>query len=441
MRIAIASVFGCELSWAARLQDEGSDVLYWIEPRSHKTIGDGLIEKAGSWDQLLFWAKDGLRQKVPTLLLFGSSGLGEKADLARKWGVPVIGGGTFCDKLEKDRSFGQVIAESAGCKIPACQEFKNVDECMKAAENLGDQATYFKTDSYIHGDATHGASSGETMVEYLTDLTRQYPVRGTCILQEKIEGVPLSTARWWNGMNFTGPYQGTYEQKAFMNDNIGPSTGCSLNATWFYEEESPLIAQKLGWDNLTFAFRKNAAPPGIYDINAVVDENGEVWYLEWTPRLGYDSEPTSMRLMENLSEHLWNVANGREMPAVFDDLAYSVRLSVPPYPSEDVEKNEKASPDGKAIHGADGLWDGNFIAYEVRDDPEGEICVAGPEGIVGLSLAVGEKLSELHSEVMGFAGDLRVAGLQWRTDGKHEIEEAAESLKEAGLEVHSGLIS
>lgn len=441
MRIGIASPYAYELSWAARLQDEGADVAYWVSVSTNKSVGDGIVPKKNSWDELLFWAKEGIRKKEPTLLLFGGTSLGEKADLARKWGIPIICGGSFCDKLEKDRSFGQEIAASIGIKIPAFKEFKDVSACINHAKAMGEQPMFFKSDSYVHLDATHGANSGPEMVEYLEDLQRRYPVRGSCILQEKIDGVPFSTGRWWNGMSWVGPYEATYENKKLMNDDIGPSTSCAFNTVWFYEQNEPEIAKKLGWEELTPIFRKHNAPPGFYDINAMIDKDGAAWFLEWTPRLGYSSEMTSGRLIEHLGDHLWEIANGREPAAVYDDLAYAVTLGVPPYPVEYVKLKDEASPDGTAVYGVDGLWDGNFIGYCVKDNPDGELALAGPEGFLGLTLATGEKLSLLHEEAIDFATNiLRCPGVMLRTDGDEDCKEAAQSLLEAGLDIHEGLL-
>lgn len=440
MRVAVATTFGCGLSWWRRLVDEGHSVRVWIQPPSHKTVGDGLVEKSGTYDDLLSWAKEGALQREPTIMLFDSSGLGEKADAARRWGLSVVGGGSFCDRLEKDRVFGQKIAEKAGCRVPPYQEFGSISDCASAAKKLGEKGSYFKTDRYIDSDATHGADNGEQMHEYLSGLVRRVGGHGSCILQEKIPGVPLSTARWWNGQSWVGPYEGTYENKKLMNDDVGPSTGCSFNAVWFYEPEIPRIAELLGWEGLETDFRRQNAPPGLYDINAIVDEDGEAWYLEWTPRLGYDSELTSARLIPDLGAHLHAIATGRDMPPVYDELAYAVRIGIPPYPWEHGEKNEKGSADGVEIYGADGLWDKHFIGCCVRDDDAGELAAAGPEGLIGLSLATGESLEDLHDEVIDFAKTLRVPGKMYRTDGAKDTAEQAEKLVQAGIEVHPGML-
>ncbi len=440
MRVAVASRFGNGLSWWRRLADEGADVRVWIDPPSQKSVGDGLIEKAGAYETLLSWAKEGVLSGEPTLMLFDSISLGQRADAARRWGLPVVGGGAFMDRLEKDRAFGARIAAEAGTRIPPCEEFASIHDALSRCESAPLGPAYFKSDRYIDGDATHGAHDGEEMAQYLRDLIEQHGGHGRCVLQTRIEGVPFSTGRWWNGLAWVGPYEATYENKRLMNDDVGPSTGCALNAIWFYPDEDPYMAQALGWEGLTLPFRRAHAPPGLYDLNAIVDAQGDAWFLEFTSRLGYDSEPTSQRLIPNLSAHLFAVANGAQIEAPYDDLAYAVRLSIPPYPWEYGERSDEGSADGHRIGGADGIWDGNFIAYDVRMRDEALVS-AGPEGIVGLTLAVGERLSDLHAEAMAFAKSLSVAGLMYRTDGDRDCAQAAKRLAEAGVEVHPGLLA
>ena len=241
-------------------------------------------------------------------------------------------------------------------------------------------------------------------------------------------------------MAFVGPFEGTYENKKFMNDDVGPSTGCALNAVWFYEME-PSVATSLGWANLESIFRQHRAPPGLYDINAVIDENGDAWFLEWTSRLGFDSEPTSACLVSDLGMLLHGVATGGALPGFdFDDVAYAIRLTVPPYPWEHAEKGQKGSPDGRSVRGVKSLWQDAFIGYNLRK-VDGRLEVAGPEGIVGLAIAVGDDLERLDEQTLDAAESIECAGLQYRTDGAANVAEAAKELLDAGVEVPTALTS
>jgi phosphoribosylamine--glycine ligase len=408
-------------------------------------VGEGLVQKFAGWGPLFEWAKAGHRAGEPTLVLFDSSGEGDKAEEAIRWGLRVIGGGKFMDRLEKDRGYGFKVAQDAGCLLPPYTEFKSFQEARNAAESIPDDVdVYWKSDRYLESDATHKAEGGKDLAEYLDGIIRQYGSHGSCMIQEKIEGAALSTARWWNGRAWVGPYEGTIEHKAAYNGDIGPATGCALNAIWFYDDLEPKIAEALGWENLTTAFLKAEAPMGLYDINAIIGDDGEAYFLEWTPRFGYDSEPTGFRLIENLSEWLWYVATGTGTGSINQqEIAYSIRLGVPPYPWEGGKKEHKHGSYGVPVRGieeSDDLWSDGFIGYQIGKSEHG-LYVASPEGLVGLAYGQGTSLESAHTQAEDVAQKLRkTAGLSFRTDGAEVIAEDAERILAAGYEVPPSLL-
>jgi hypothetical protein len=230
-----------------------------------------------------------------------------------------------------------------------------------------------------------------------------------------------------------GPYIGIIEHKKFMSGDIGPSVGCSFNAVWFYPEVKPMTAISLNWDRLTELFLKHEAPPGLYDANAILC-NGETHFLEWCARLGYDSEPASQLLIKDLGKWLWWVATAQgEQPEIREEIALSIHLSVPPYPSE-IGRDQKGSPVGLRIDGEVGnLYSDGFIAYEVGVK-DGVLTLAAPSGSVGLSAAIGDSLEELGEQTLDFAKKkLRVAGLMFRNDAAEMIRKDAETAREEGF--------
>lgn len=441
MKIAVFSPEGDAPAWWFRLKDEGHEVRVWIGDSACKTIGDGLVTKAGQSPELVAWIK-AAALAGPALALFDFSGLGETADALRAAGVPVICGGTFMDRLEKDRAYGFKIIEAAGAALPPYEEFASIPDAFKRAGEIGNCPTFFKSDRRLELDATHGEDDGPLMAKYLEGLHKKFGKGGACILQQKIEGVPISTTRWWNGMDWVGRYSADYENKKLMNGDIGPATGCSFNVTWFYPDE-PEIARALHWDGLTPLFRQYEAPPGLYDINAIIAPDGQAFFLEWTPRLGYDSEMTNFALMPDLAKFLYDVATGHDPRDPSDDLAYSVRLTIPPYPWEKLKAFDAHACAGVKVENPDGLWSGQFIPYEVCQNDDGEIETVGCEGIIGLALAIGDSLSECHEEAIEYAKDLKLSGaaLMYRTDGADDIKEKAEALVEAGYDIHEGLLT
>lgn len=444
MRIAVAAPHGCALSWYIRLLAEGHDVLVWIgDPKGGpyikgRKIGTGLVPRVDGWTKLLRWAKEGVQARIPTIMMFESSHLGHYADEARKWGIYTVGGGSVCDRMEMDRPFGKKMAEEAGMQIPPYQSFPNLDATMAFAKSgQVKTAVYFKTDAYIADDCTQKCDDGEQLVEYLQSLKDQdlgSHFKNT--LEEKIDGVAVSTERWWNGKAFVGPFFGLIERKKFMADEVGPSTGCAMNAVWIYPD-TPMTAEALNWDALTHVFLKHEAPPCLYDVNAILTD-GEAYFLEWCARNGFDSEPTGQMLYNDLGAWLWYVATGQGDGGGFKDdkIAMSIHLSVPPYPCQALEREQKESPVGVHINGKDlgNLYDGPFLPYEVMSE-NGQLMVGGPDGDVGLSAAIGYSLEDLAEQTYNFAKKgIRVPGLQFRPDAGEAIKEDAEKAYVEGFQ-------
>lgn len=441
MRVGIASAFATGAGVWRRIQDEGNEVRVWRgtekggSPRlltSHRYVGKGIVPLCDSWFELLAWCKE-----EPSLLLFDSSGLGQLADQARKSGVLVVGGGGFCDKLEKKRDYGRQIAEEAGIKSPPHLEFSGLDSCIAYARSGKlDRPVYWKTDTYITGDATHKCDNAEELIEYLGYIRLHTNPNITCVLEDKIDGAALSTARWWNGRSWVGPYEWTLERKAFMPGEIGPSTGCSLNAVGFFEDDAPLIGEALNWEALAPAFRENQAPPGLYDINAIVND-GQAYFLEWTPRFGWDTEGTSHLLYPDFSAWLAFIATGSTFSPEPDreQFAAAVRMSVAPAPWEHGERDEKGSCVGMYVAGPVGnLWGEGFVGYELMQGKEG-LEVAAPEGIVGLAAAVGDTLSEMETKVMDVADEIRCASRPaYRNDLFDAVSDDYKKCVEAGFD-------
>jgi phosphoribosylamine--glycine ligase len=442
VNVAIATSFSCGLSFWLRLQAEGCKVLVWNQDKEQQQVGTGLVPTCSTWAKLLDWAKQGALANQPTVVLFDSSGMGEQADEARRWGLLVVGGGKFCDKLEKDRSYGFEIAKNCGATLPSYVDFKSFQEARQWAQKLPqEESVYWKSDRFLESDATKSATGGQQLSEYLDSVIRRFGPRGECMVQQKIDGVPLSTARWWNGRAFVGPYEGTIEHKKCWNDDIGPATGCAFNAVWFYADE-PDIALKLGFSNLTQVFLREQAPPGIYDMNAIAGEDGEAYFLEWTPRFGYDSEPTSLCLWESASQLLYALATGTDLPEWSNQTAFSLRLTIPPYPWEHGKREMKHTSLDVEVRGikVDDLIGGDFLPYELAFDSVKGLHVASPEGIVGLAIHIGDSLSELNSSALDTAKKIDAPGLQYRTDAADCILKDGDSMLASGFWCPPGLL-
>jgi phosphoribosylamine--glycine ligase len=433
-RFAFYIFEGSSIAWSRRLFDEGCDVLVYHQLKDSRKVGTGLVPLTESKEEWLAWGEE----DPQTIYFFDCSGAGEFAEELMKKGKLVIGSGPFMDKLEKDRNWGEELAEKVGILCPPTKRFTSISAAMNFLESdpdqeHGDGGWAWKSNKFLGSDVTLVSKDTKQIMEHLEHVTERFGDNISCILQEKIKGVAVSTARWFNGKSFVGPYEGTIENKKFMNDGKGPSTGCALNTVWFYTEESKLHEQ-LHFDKLEVEFRLNNAPPGLYDVNCILNKKG-AWFLEWTPRLGIDSELTSQRGITSLCEFLKALVLGQDVNSFFkvDSCYHAVRLSVPPYPNE--VKLDKSSALGIRIKGYDGLWEKFFVGVGVSWDEEKDLHVSDPTGFVGVACTESPSITEGFEKIYKFLEKLSVQDLQYRTDAADIIIKDVEAMLKAGYEL------
>jgi len=420
MRVAFYSHEASAIAWARRLHDEGCDVLVYNEAQHAKKIGSGIVHLSPSKDT---WLKWGLSDAT-TIFFFDDSSNDAGAELAerlRRAGRRVIGAGKFMHRLEKDRAFGEQLARSVGILCPPTKEFSDISSVVaflktNPRQEFGDGGWAWKPNKSLGCSSTFVSKGNDDMLEFLSYAQRMWGNSVSCIIQERIPGVALSTGRWFNGKSFVGPYEGTIEEKKAWDGDKGPATGCSLCLVWFYKG-TPRVAEACKFAQLEALFRKNNAPPGLYDINAIVDKRG-AWFLEWTPRLGIDSELNSQRGIRSLSQFLDNLESGKDVSALFNDRRCytSVRVSVPPYPCDEEGVKDLKSALKVPVLGADGLWDKHFVMSGIALEKHG-LEVVDPCGIVGVALADGTSLPGMCKRIYEYLKDgLRIANVQYRTD-------------------------
>ena len=362
--------------------------------------------------------------------------------MLRKAGSTVFGASAFFDKLEKDRDYGMRIAEKIGMTLPEYYTFGSITESLKWLQDRpSDEKWYFKTDRELGAAFTAGGDKAHLSAR-LKYVRASKGDRIKHLLQKAIDGADLSTAFYWNGRTFLLPAEGTLERKEFGESDTGPKTGCAMNLMWFYSDV-PKVVHEQGWAKLIEIFRAEQAPPGIVDINAILGDDGKVYFLEWTPRLGIDAEPTAQRLLQiEYGEFISRLCDATLPVAPFstDNCAYSIRLSVPPYPYEPNKVDEKNSPIGLPcieIQPGKSLWGRNvrdrLVAYGLQN-VDGEIQCADPFGLLGIASAIGTNLDTMNDACVKYAKDLRIPDLGYRTDGAKMIRKDLAAVRATGHE-------
>jgi len=406
MKFLLVSRAGDGAQLLKMIEREGNTVGLHIKNKNRRKNWEGLLPHVDNIDD--FVDKD-------TVVFFDMSGMGSIADNLRKRGIPVYGASEYADKLEDDREFGLEVMEKAGIKIPETKTFTNLDEGIKFVEANKKKRFVFKPSGDFPCKLTYVPDSYKDLAKFMQFVKIKFAAKvKKFVLQEFVEGVTVSTEGFCNGKGFVRPFNHTVEVKKFMNDEIGPATGCSGNIVWPCDEDR-IVKEGIGRFEEIIA---NEGYIGQLDLNVVANEDG-VWGLEWTPRFGYDATPTLVTLFkQDLGKVISDFARGQadELDLV-DSYASGVRVTVPPYPVEAVKGDTEAiAPHaGLPIIGWEDVQ-GDCYFYEVMWDDDVGLVHSGGDGII--LCAMGESPNPIYS--IGHCYDvidkISIPDKQYRTD-------------------------
>lgn len=322
---------GDGLGLALRLKDKGHNVAAWLRDRRAKQNYDGLLYKPYKWKEFL---------DADTIVVYDSSGGGATGDRLRAEGHFVFMGSVFADSLELDRETAFGFMEQVGIKVPHSETFHDWEAGRSYAKSYRGRLA-FKPSGELAKKNTSGV--GSYVAEDDTDMIEMlhyYEILSKGVtpefeLQEFVEGVAISTEGWFNGESFMVPFNHTVERKQSMNNNLGPSGGCSGNLVWSWP---------IGTNHIIEEGIKRMEPVladfnyvGPIDLNSIVNEEG-VWALEFTPRFGYDALPAFLELFQgDIGDDLIAPLARNEKPkemVLKAGYGSALRVNVPPYPSD-----------------------------------------------------------------------------------------------------------
>lgn len=375
-----------------RLMLEGNDVQLYTKNRMYSNAWKGILPVVNDWRTVL---------RDDVYVLFDTVGFGNISELCRKRGIRTFGGSTFADKLEEDRKFGIDFMHKWGIKTPETKDFDDIGEAIEYAKTK--EKLVFKPHG-SHNDIpcslTYVSKSVDDIVEYLEFIKKRFPQVEEFELQEFIPGVAISSEALVFDGKPTGFYDHTIENKKFMNDNIGPSTGCEGNVVWI--EDDNVISEGIG------KIKDFEGFTGLVDLNCIFNEK-DIYGLEWTPRFGYDATPT---LLCNLLEDDLGKFFSEGSKKFSADFATSIRYSIPPYPLEGTSPDYNNT--GIPIR-IDKFEDRSYYFYEVMIEDDILVHSSGI-GNVGLGFGVSDDMDEAFEEALFNVKQVEVPDKQFRTD-------------------------
>lgn len=408
---------------ALKLRLAGHKVAVWARDKRVVQNYDGLLEKAKDWEQYL---------DDKTIVLFDSTGGGRTADRLRARGHFVWAGSVFADQIEQDRALAFELLDQVGVKIPRTKTFYDWAEGRAYAKSFDGRLAFkasgkLAEDSEIQTYVSYDAEDMIAMLEYFESAAKHPP---EFELQEFICGVCLSTEGWFNGEAFMDPFNHTLEHKSIMNDDLGPSSGCSFNVVWktnvnrAVEEGIKLFEPTL----------REYGHVGPVDLNSVVNDEG-VWALEFTPRMGYDAFPSILELFkEDVGELIAKMARGEqpEQMELEDGFAAGLRITVPPHPSEEFKPHP-----GVPVRGFDRSDRPHLYFFDVAFDQTNRLVTTAAYGNLLCATGKGHSIQEAFELPYALADKARIPEKQYRTDAVNVLYKDYTKFTEAVASEHN----
>lgn len=152
---------------------------------------------------------------------------------------------------------------------------------------------------------------------------------------------------------------------------------------------------------------------GPVDLNTIVNEDG-VWALEFTPRMGYDAFATLLELVEgDIGEVIAKMARGEQPDELTlkQGFGASVRVSVPPHPSEQFKH-----AGGLPVRGFERTDRDHLFFYDVRLSDSNQLVTTPAYGCVFAATGAGRTISEAFEQPYALADKAKIPEKQYRTD-------------------------
>ncbi|MCB1070940.1 MAG: hypothetical protein KDL31_11345 [Kiritimatiellae bacterium] len=331
-------------SLALRLREEGHDVRAVVLDPVYGRALDGAVPKVASAEEGLAWVgRDGL-------VVFDNCGLGKLQDQLRSEGYTVVGGSAGGDRLETDREHAQRVFQRHGLTPTPTFTFQSVHEAIHFLMTRQGRWVVKRNGNSAHTACYVGQlDDARDTIDFLRHVSRNDHAHGTrYVLQQRIDGIEIGVARYFNGTDWVGPVELNVEHKDLFAGDMGPKTAEMGTLLWYTDENTRLFREMLAplKPHLqAIGFR------GDIDINCMVNEDG-AWPLEVTPRFGYPALQAQMALHQTpWGEFLGAVGRGKSIDLEWHSgYALAVLIAVPPFPFCHHACDLLHSPDGLAIH-------------------------------------------------------------------------------------------
>ncbi len=292
---------------AQRVEAEGFDCYSWYSKEADKWFGragKNMINIVDDYHEVMddFWDK-----KDDLVIIVDSNETGSEWDIARKSGYHVIGSSRLTQRAEHCREDGNQLAEHLGLNIPPHVVF---DDFAKAKQHLLKlKAKGYEDNLVFKGDGIDMAGGGFTylshsideLIEFIdwvykgqTDSEEGYKV-DKFLFADIIKGLEMDCEILFNGKEPLRAMAMDFEQKRIHG--LGEAQGCYGQIEYFLDPEKEPYYQKY-FKKLLSEIKGDVAVP--WGINNIVQEGtNEPFFLEFTPRTGWDSTIGELMILQD----------------------------------------------------------------------------------------------------------------------------------------------
>jgi phosphoribosylamine--glycine ligase len=402
------------------------------DPEGRDTLG-GMVTLTDDWRAELGWIQAAGADGV---ILFETAAQGEVQDELRRAGFNVIGGSSYGDRLESDRSFGQAAMRAAGMQVAPSWSFTTFDAARAFVQS--------RPGRYVHKLSGEGFASSRTfvgemadgrdMLGYLEFHQARWPA-GTpleLILMDRLTGVEVGVGGYFDGHRFLQPTCIDWEHKRFFPGDLGELTG-EMGTVVSYRGGERLFNETLG--RMEEPLRAGGYR-GYINVNTIVNADG-VWPLEFTCRFGYPG----FAILQALHRCDWadifrlmlapagHQGGQRPSFATAGGYAVGVVLTVPPFPDRQgypslskglpVYLDAELTPADRA----------HLHLSEVALAADGRLITSGMVGYIMVVTGVGDDVPTARRDAYGRVRKVQVPNLRYRNDIGAAFEEAASALR------------
>lgn len=394
-----------DIAW--QIVKEGHEVKYFIENKDVDDIADGFVPKTKDWRNELEWAE--------VVVFDDVLGLGKIAEDLRKQGKKVIGGTTYTDMLEDDRSFGQKELKRHGIKIIPFWEFFDFEKAIQFVKANPDEyvikpsgeAQNIKRLLFIGNER-----DGNDIIRVLESYKRVWHKEVKVFqLQKKVNGVEVAVGAFFNGKDFIYPININFEHKKLFPGNFGPSTG-EMGTSMFWSQPNTLFLSTLEKMKDTLRHENYV---GYIDLNCIANNYG-IYPLEFTARFG---SPTISIQKEGIimpiGEFFYHLANGNNIDLKCKKgFQVGIRLVVPPYPFNDKMTFDSFSKD--AIITFKNNLDNEGIHIEDVKLVDNQWVITGSSGVALIVTGTGLTMRDAQKQAYSRIKNILIPNMYYRDD-------------------------